>query len=264
MNIRRRKLCLVAVAAVTVAGVSSPAWAAWPVTDAVNAALNIQQLLRQAEEIAHQVEQVQNQVRMIEQQARMLQDLDFSNYRDAVASMRRVENALRHYCPSAGEVPGRIGFETGFDCHALLERFKTTYPDKDDWPGQSDEQIAAYPDRWNAQKRDDAAKAMQVQNATVEAMAGTERRMADLASASQSAPGEKAAVQVTNEMLVTLSAQLREQQAAVLALQRAAAARDAEEAADHERNEELGRRATCDALTEYDVPPVRVAFTPAG
>ncbi len=101
---------------------------------------------------------------------------------------------------------------------------------------------------------------MQVQNASVEAMAGTEQRMADLAAASESAPGEKAAVQVTNEMLVTLSAQLREQQAATLAVQRAAASQAAEEAAEHERNQELRRRASRDALTEYDLAPIRTAF----
>jgi len=259
MKFRKTKMSLIAAVAVTL-GISSPASAAWPVTDAVNAALNMQTLLKQAEEIANQIQQIENQVRMIEQQARMLQDLDFSNYRDAVSSMRQIENALRRYCPSAGHVTGRIGFETGFDCRALLELFRTTYPDTGDWSGQSTEQIAVYPDQWNAQKRDDAAKAMQVQNASVEAMAGTERRMADLAVASNSAPGEKAAVQVTNEMLVTLSAQLREQQAATLTVQRAMASQDAEEAAEHERNKELLHRASRDARTEYDVPPVRTAF----
>jgi len=259
MNVRHsRKFTLIAVAAVACSG--SPARAVWPVTDAVNAALNIEQLTQQAEQIAHQIEQIENQVRMIEQQAKMLQNLDFSNYRAAVSSMRQIENALRRYCPSAGDVPGRIGFQAGFDCRALLEQFRTTYPDTGDWGGQSTEQIAVYPDRWNAQKRDDAAKAMQVQNASVAAMAGTEQRMAELASASESAPGEKAAVQVTNEMLVTLSAQLREQQAATLALQRATASQNAEEAAEHERNKELRRRAARDADTEFDVPPVRTAF----
>lgn len=260
MKSQRTKLFLIA-AAVATAGAASPAFAAWPVTDVMNASLNIQQLLKQAEEIANQIQQIENQVRMIEQQGRMLQNLDFSNYRDAVGSMRRIENALRRYCPSAGTVPGRIGFETGFDCAELLERFRTTYQDDGDWGGQSDEQIATYPDQWNAQKRDGAAKSMQVQNASVEAMAGTEQRMADLALASESAPGEKAAVQVTNEMLVTLSAQLREQQAATLALQRATASQDAEDAAEHERNKELVRRATRDARKRYDVPPVRAAFT---
>lgn len=259
MKSRKNKLLMIAAVAVAT-GLASPASAAWPVTDVMNASLNIQQLLKQAEEIANQIQQIENQVRMIEQQGRMLQNLDFSNYRDAVGSMRRIENALRRYCPSAGTVPGRIGFESGFDCAELLERFRTTYPDDGDWGGQSDEQLATYPEQWNAQKRDGAAKSMQVQNASVEAMAGTEQRMTDLAVASESAPGEKAAVQVTNEMLVTLSAQLREQQAATLALQRATASQDAEDAANHERQRELMRRATRDARTQYDVAPVRTAF----
>ena len=261
MKSSTKPILVTAVAIFTCAGFTSPAKAIWPVTDALNASLNIEQLVRQAEEIAHQVEQIQNQVQMIQQQAKMLQNLDFSNYQAAIESMQQVQNALRRYCPSAGDVPGRIGFETGFDCHALLELFRTTYPDSGDWAGQSDEQIAVYPDQWNAQKRDDAAKAMQVQNASVETMAGTEQRMSDLAAASESAPGEKAAQQVTNQMLVTLSAQLRDQQAAMLAQQRVTASQNAQESAEQERNKELIRRATRDAQTDYDVQPIRAAFT---
>lgn len=61
-------------------------------------------------------------------------------------------------------------------------------------------------------------------------------------------------------MLVTVSGQLRDQQAAELATQRATALQQAQEAAEYERNKELVARATRDAQTNYDVPPVTGPF----
>lgn len=231
------------------------------VHDPTNASLNIQQLAKHAQEITNQIEQIRNQVRAIENQVKMLQNLDISNYRDAVAAMQRIQNVLRQSCIDLDvPVPNRIGYDAGFDCHTLLERFRQAYPAATDWESQPDDQIARYPDQWNAQKRDTAAKAMEMQNVSVESMTDTADRMTQLASASQQAPGQKAAVQVTNEMLVTLSAQLRDQHAATIATQRATAAAHAEEAAEFERNKELIRRATRDADAQYDVSPVRSAF----
>ena len=257
-TIRRTRSHLLAAACAAL--IATPAYAAYPVYDAGNAALNVQQIAKQAEEIAHTIEQIQNQIESLENQARMLQDISISNYEDALDAMQRIQNVLRQHCAEIGVVPGRIGFENGFDCEALIEQFRQTYPAPEDWAGQSDAQIAQYPDRWNAQRRDAAAKAMQAQNASVEAMTGTAQRMAELAEASQDAPGQKAAIQVTNQMLVTLSAQLRSGQAATLAHQRSIAIKQAERAAWRERNQELIRRATYDAHTDYDVPPVADPF----
>lgn len=249
------------LAAAVCFGSTGSAFATYPVYDAGNAALNAEQIAKHIEELANQIEQIRNQVRSLENEARMLQDLGFSNYNEALASMRRIQGLLRDACIDVNApVPNRIGYDSGFDCHDVIERFRRSYPAPTDWAGQSDEQIAQYPDQWNAQRRDAATHAMQTQSASVEAMTGTAQRMGELAEASQNAPGQKAAIQVTNQMLVTLSAQLRDQQATAIAAQRAEAIETAEEAAWHERNQEIVRRLTRDAHTAYDVPPVVEPF----
>lgn len=256
----RFNTCL-AVTVMCAALMVSRAEATYPVFDSANAALNAQQITKHVQELANQIEQIRNQVQSLQNEAKMLEDLGFSNYNEAVTSMRRIQQLLKKHCVDIdAPVPNAIGYDSGFDCHALIERFRITYPAPPDWTGQSPEAIRQYPDQWNAQKRDAAAHAMQTQNASVESMEGAAQRMAELAAASRNAPGQKAATQVTNEMLVTLSAQLRDQQATAIAIQRAAAVEQAEEAAWYERNKELVRRVSHDARTEYDVRPARSAF----
>jgi len=239
----------------------SHAEAAYPVFDSANASLNAQQIAKHVQELANQIEQIRNQVQSLQNEAKMLENMGFSNYNDAVTSMHRIQYLLKKHCIDIdAPVPNAIGYDSGFDCHALIERFRKTYPTSSDWAGQSPKVIKQYPDQWNAQKRDTAAHAMQTQNASVESMEGTAQRMAELAAESHNAPGQKAAIQVTNEMLVTLSAQLRDQQVTAIAIQRAAAVEQAEEAAWYERNKELVRRVSHDAQTDYDVRPARSTF----
>ncbi len=101
---------------------------------------------------------------------------------------------------------------------------------------------------------------MQTEDASVANMNSTQQRMTTLASASKSASGQTAAIQVTNEMLLTLSGQLRDQQAAELATQRSLAMEQSEEAADYQRNKQLMARATSDAEITYDVAPISDPF----
>lgn len=261
MKITRRIRTYLLAAAICFGSTAGSAYAAYPVYDAGNAALNAQQIAKQAEEIAHAIRQIQNQIRSLENQARMLQDLSFSNYQEALASMRRIRRLLREHCIEIEvPVPNRIGFDSGFDCRELIERFRRTYPAPEEWSGQSDQQIARYPGQWNAQRRDAAAKAMQMQNASVEAMTGTAQRMSELAAASRTAPGQKAAAQVTNELLVALGAQFRSQHTSTLALQRSMAIEQAEAAAWRERNQEMIRRVTRDAHLDRAVRPIRNPF----
>lgn len=260
----RIRTCLIAVAVFVISGIltATPAMAMFPVFDATNAAMLTQQLAKQAAEIANQIQQIQHQVQALQNQARMLENLKVSNYQDAIAAMQRVQNVLRQNCGEMGTVPNRIGFTSGFDCAALMARFRRAYPAAGDWAGQSDTQLAQYPDQWNTQRRAAAYKAIRTQEASVQAMTGNANRMAQLAAASQNAPGQKAATQVTNQMLVTLSAQLRDQQAAAVADQRTRAIKTAQNAAWRQRNHEVIHRLTRDAHTHYNVQPVNNPFAP--
>ena len=244
---------------------ASPARAQWVVHDPGNAILLIQQMIRQAEEINNQVTQIQNQIQSLQNESRMLQHLNLSNAQQAISAMQQIQQTLRQFCIELqSQGSDRIGFEGGLNCTLIAQQLRALYPAPDDWHAQSDPQLSQYPDQWTAQQRGSASKAIQMQDASVANMDSTQQRMSDLASASRSAPGQTAATQVTNEMLVTVSGQLRDQQAAELATQRSIALQQAEEAAEYERNKELVARATRDAETTYDVPPVTGPFTRAG
>jgi conjugal transfer/entry exclusion protein len=261
---RTRRLSLAVVAAVVVPLLSgSRAHAQLVVTDPGNTLVLIQQLLSDAEQVQNQITQIQNQVRSLQAEANMLKHLDVSNFQQAIAAMRQVQTTLLRRCAEldAEGSPDPIRFDTGLDCRTLIARFRAAYPAPSDWPAQSDQQLQQMPDQWAEQQRGAAAQAMTVQNASVASMDGTQQRMDQLASASRSAAGQTAAVQATNEMLVTLSAQLRDQQAATLALERSLALQQARDAADDQRAAEVARRADLDADTTYDVEPVPDPFS---
>ena len=244
---------------------ASPAKAQWVVHDPGNAILLIQQMIRQAQEINNQVRQIQNQVQSLQNESRMLQHLNLSNAQQAIFAMQQVQQTLRQFCIELqSQGADRVGFEAGLNCALIAQQLRALFPAPQDWHSQSDPQLSQYPDQWAAQQRGSASKAVQVQDASVANMDSTQQRMSELASASRSAPGQTAATQVTNEMLVTLSGQLRDQQAADLALQRSFALQQSEEAAEYERNKELVARASRDAQTTYDVAPATGPFTRAG
>lgn len=241
---------------------ASRAKAQWIVYDPTNGTLLIEQLAHQAQEIDNQVQQIQNQIQSLQNESRMLQHLSISNAQQAVGIMEQIQQTLQQFC---GEMQSEgstdpIGFTAAFNCGLIAQLIRDAYPAPQDWRGQSDTQIAQYPDQWNSAVRGAAAKAIQMQEASVASMSGTQQRMSDLATASQNAPGETAAIQATNEMLVTLSAQLQDQQAAELATQRSLALQQSEESAEYVRNQELVNRATSDAQTTYDVAPVTEPF----
>lgn len=241
----------------------SSAHAQWVVEDPTNAALQIQQLIREAQEIDNQVQQIQNQVQSLQNQKNMLAHLNLSNAAQAIAAMQQIEQTLLQQC-SAMQAQGasdRLGFAAGYNCGLIAQQLRAIYPAAQDWPAQSDPQIAAYPQQWTSQQSAAAAKAVQVQDASVSNMDATQQRMSELANASQSAPGQTAATQVTNQMLVTLSAQLRDEQAAALASQRSLALKRAQDAAEDSRNRELIARATRDAAIVYPVQPVSGPFS---
>ena len=244
----------------------STARAQWVVEDPTNAVLQIQQLIREAQEIDNQIQQIQNQVQSLQNESKMLQHLSVSNAQQALDAMEQIQQALRQFCIEL-QVQGasdHIGFESGYNCGLIAQQLRALFPSAEDWHAQPDPQIHQFPDQWASQARASAAKAVQVQDASVANMDATQERMNELASASRSAPGQTAATQVTNEMLVTVSAQLRDQQATELATQRTIALQQSQDAAEYERNKELVARATRDANTSYDVPPVTGPFPQAG
>jgi len=230
------------------------------VHDPGNAIIMAQQLAQQAQQISNQVRSIHHQIESIENQAKMLQNLDVTNYEQAIAAMLQAQAALRQICVDIDLVPNRIGFDTGLSCNDLLALYRRAYPQAADWKAMDRRELVEFPRQWVLQKREAAAKAMQVQNASVEAMEGNAQRMSELATASRNAPGTKAAQQVTNEMLVALSAQLREQQAAEIAAQRLEAMEQAELSSWQQRNAELLSRMQRDARTRYSVKPVRSPF----
>ena len=242
---------------------TSSAHAQWIVEDPTGLVVLIEQLARQAQEIDNEVQQIQNQVQSLQNERQMLAHLKLSNADQAIEAMQQIQQTLRQFCVELQTqgLSDPIGFDAGYNCGLIAQQLRTLYPASQDWPTQSDQQIAQYPDQWAGQQRAAAAKAVQTQDASVANMDATQQRMSDLATASQNAPGQTAATQVTNQMLVTLSGQIRDQQTAELATQRTLALQQSEEAAEYQRNREIVNRLTADAETTYDVAPVSDPFT---
>ena len=236
----------------------STAHAQYIVHDPINGVVLIEQLAHQAQEIDNQVQQIQNQVQSLQNQSRMLQHLSITNAQQAIGAMTQMQQALEQSNGQGATDP--IGFTSGFDSGQVTQLIRLAYPAPHDWHSQSNSQIAQYPDQWTSAQRGAADKAIQMQEASVASMAGAQQRMNDLSVASRNAPGQTAAIQATNEMLVTISAQLQNQQATELATQRSLALQQSEEAAEDQRNQELVNRATWDAQTNFDIAPIAEPF----
>ncbi len=222
-----------------VAGVftARSAQATLPVIDPINL---IQNTLQVQSETMTQVNTYQSTVN----QAKMLANTDINTFQDAISQMRRAQGLLSDYCIDVNLVPGRIGygsFENPLTCNNLIGRVNIAYPDQ--WQAHRLKDMQEKRQEWVASQRDAAIDAMNAQNETGAAMEKNAERMEELASENQTVEGQKAAVQVTNEMLSTVSGQIQDLHATQIAHQRQEAIDRAEDASARERAIELRRRA---------------------
>lgn len=117
----------------------------------------------------------------------------------------------------------------GYSAKSLTRDLDTIYPK--DLMGENWGQILARQSDWEQRSRDTRREAMEAQNAIAASQGRTQNAVNSAVSASQSAAGQTAAVQATNQLLAAVSTQLTGLQTLLMTQMRATQTAEAERAA---------------------------------
>ena len=169
------------------------------------------QMIKQVQQGLQQVQALQSQ---LAQQARMLQGLGL----DVTGPLRDI----------AGQAAGllRQAQGLGYQAADISQGFSDLYPS--DLSGLSAKDLAARLASWTQNSRQTLQEALQVQNQIAQAQTATAGAVGATIDASQSAAGQTAAVQATNQLLAVLSTQLTQLQTLLITQARQAQTWEAE------------------------------------
>lgn len=163
------------------------------VFDPTNFGANVDQVLYTLEVITRLDQQIRNQHRMLE-------NWRFTRLQELIASM----NAIRQTIDAAGALD-----------------LSDQYPiDATAYAGLDTEAVQALRRQWLESQRAEVLHSQNTQNRTVTEMPGTQARVGEYVRRSNSAPGQTAVLQASNETLATLTAQLQNLQALEIAQSR--------------------------------------------
>ena len=225
---RFHRLVLAGAAVVALFAAAPAVESQWTVFDPTNHVENILQAARALEQIQNQVEQIQNQVQSLTNQATMLQNLGFDASGELNTAMQQVQQLM-----SSAQ---RVTFETG----QVDRQFEEVYPET--YEGADFATVAGQADQWVAENRATLQAAMRTQAHVAQGMSGTEGRISAALAASNSAPGQKAAVQATNQLVGILASQIQEMQGLMITQARAIDSKIAAENAAKARSKEMRDR----------------------
>lgn len=204
-----RALALASVAAIAVTPIA-PASAQLAVID-VRA---IAQQLKSVQQGLQQIEQLKAQVSNQQNMLRKLGSNISPELGDIVADATSVMK-------SANGI--------GYSAKNLTRDLDSIYPK--DLMGENWGQILARQSDWEQRSRDTRREAMEAQNAIAASQGRTQNAVNSAVSASQSAAGQTAAVQATNQLLAAVSTQLTGLQTLLMTQMRATQTAEAERAA---------------------------------
>jgi P-type conjugative transfer protein TrbJ len=198
---KRSTLAAATVAAAIAVSMPRPAFALFGVGDVVFDPKNFAQHILILQKHADQLLQLKAQV---EQMDRMLEGWDMSRVDETLAQMRKIHGTLDDIGTSLGDLDSRF---------------------PDDWttadPHNADASLNPRLAEWRADQRLRAEQTVELHQAVADSIAETQDRVADYVRASNSAPGQLAAQQATNELLAVQVQQLQELQALEIAALRA-------------------------------------------
>ncbi|MBI1684205.1 conjugal transfer protein TrbJ [Caulobacter hibisci] len=169
------------------------------------------QLIKQVQQGLQQVQALQSQ---LAQQAKMLQGLGVDVTGPVAAIAAQATSLLKQ---SQG---------LGYQAATISQGFSDLYPS--DLKGLSATDLAARLSSWSQSNRQTLQEALQVQNQIAQAQATTSGAVGAAVSASQTAAGQTAAVQATNQLLAVLSTQLTQLQTLLITQARQAQTLEAE------------------------------------
>jgi P-type conjugative transfer protein TrbJ len=163
------------------------------------------------------LDQLRTMTRQLEAELRMIQSLGTTKREDVQSVMRKMESLL---------------YQTnglGFDLERIGDDFELLYPEEYD--SENYRRIAAQAERWTAQNRAAVRESMSTTSLAAENLARHDQRLQELLAASDSAVGTTAAIQAGNQILASLSAQIADMGALIIAQNRAVDSKAAEEEA---------------------------------
>lgn len=209
---------------------ASPAAAQWVVVDPTNHATNLLQAARQLESLANE--------------ARSLAASPYSHLTENSQSLREMAELAR----SARGLAASVG--------DLEQQFRDLYPD--DLSGADLDRLLAQGGARTDTARRTAGDVARVAAELERLGQGRDRRLSGALSASESAQGQTAAVQSTNQILAVLAEDMAALRTILLAQSRLLAEATAREAADRAAGDEARRRRWSGRAT----PPPAPAFDP--
>jgi type IV secretion system protein TrbJ len=137
--------------------------------------------------LAQEVEQVAKTIAMLEANLRMLASIGVNSVADIPGAMSRVRSAL-----------GSIDREL-YDLGTSDAEYRRRYPDA--FPGQPLPELYEINGQWRGYVRNAVNESWRVQNNSVANQAVIEQRTGNLVALSQSAEGQTAAIQASNQLL---------------------------------------------------------------
>nr|WP_295114124.1 conjugal transfer protein TrbJ [uncultured Caulobacter sp.] len=186
--------------------------------------------------VSNGLSQIQALQSQLTNQARMLQTLGV----DVTGPLRDIAGQATALLQQARGL--------GYQAANISQTFADLYPD--DLSGLSARDLAARLASWSQSSRQTLQDAMAVQNQIVQAQGATGQAVASAVGASQSAAGQTAAIQATNQLLAALSTQLTQLQTLIITQARQAETWEAERRAvvtkseaDRQRNSAVTRGA---------------------
>lgn len=188
---RRHGIVLLAATMALTIGRSTPA--ADIVFDPTNFGANVDQVLHTLEIISRLDQQIRNQ-------RRMLENWRFTRLEQLLASM----NVIRQTVDAAGALNVSARYPISESAYAGLDA----------------DAVESLRRQWLESQRAEVLHSQNTQNLTVTEMPGTQARVGEYVSRSNSAPGQTAVLQAGNETLATLTAQLQNLQALEIAQSR--------------------------------------------
>lgn len=189
------------ISALTTTALTSPAQAQFAVVDVRAIAQALKQVEQGAQQVANLRQQVAAQQQMLAKLGANISPELTNIVGDATSIMKSAQGI-------------------GYGAKNLTNQLDSIYPK--DMAGSTWDQILREQNKWQNQSRQTRQEAMEAQNAIVNSQERTQRAVERTVAASQSAAGQTAAVQATNQLLAALSTQLTGLQTLLLTQMRAA------------------------------------------
>lgn len=196
---RRYRLLLAAAVAALSCGVAAPASAQWAVVD-------VEAILRAETQIQHAITQIEQLKAQVTNQAAMLRSLKT----DVTGPISQITGQATQILQQAKGL--------GYGAQDITTQLKSLYSIA---PGATFADTQSAYAAWSAENASTLEQALNLQNQIARGQSTTSSQVAAAVAASQGAPGQTAAIQATNQLLATVSAQLTQLQTLMITQARA-------------------------------------------